>query len=90
MKLILYHRHIGCHSPVKDIEIPCLLSDVYNNERVDEEKLLSFIPDDFLMSKVENTLLMVSNGKFSVGQIALKYFRPWSKYFDAYCLELNE
>ena len=91
MYIQLYHRSYGVHTPIKHIEIPCDFHRVYiSNDKIDEELLMSNIPDNWLPVPEDRILLTVGNGNGSTGQCNLSIFRPWAKYFDAYVLELLE
>lgn len=89
MYIQLMHRHHGIHEPIKHIEIPCEFSDVYRGDNnINEELLLNHIPEGWLSVEPSRILLAVADKYGSTGQIDLYRFRPWAKYFDAYCLEL--
>ena len=91
MYIQLMHRHYGCHSPIKHIEIPCEFADVYRGKNnIDEDLLLRSIPDGWLPVNPSEILLDVADKWGSIGQRNLKVFHSWAKYFDAYCLELHK
>lgn len=89
MYIQLYHRHHGLHIPIKHMEISCDFNSVYLSEDyINEELLLSKIPDKWLPVPEQRILLTVGNEGGAVGQHGLSKFRSWGKYFDAYVLEL--
>ena len=90
MYIQLMHRHYGVHEPIKHIEIPCEFSEVYlGDNNINEDLLLKLIPENWLPTKPRNILLTVlADNGIGTGQNDLDKFRPWAKYFDAYCLEL--
>lgn len=89
MYIQLMHRHYGVHKSIKHTEIPCEFSEVYlGDNNINEELLLEHIPEGWLPTKPSSILLAVGDEYGSNGQYNLDKFRPWSKYFDAYCLEI--
>lgn len=91
MYIQLMHRHHGLHSPVKHVEIPCEFSEVYlGDDNINEELLLTHIPEGWLPTKPSSILLTVADKYGTTGQRGLKKFLSWAKYFDAYCLELHK
>lgn len=93
-KVLLFHRHYGVHSLVKEIEIEGRLCRYARLKRrdeyiVDEERLLSALPDDFMPVSPDNCLLMIGDKRGSTGQIGLKLFKNWAKYFDSYSIEIS-
>lgn len=91
MYIQLMHRHYGLHEPIKHIEIHCNFSDVcITNENINEELLLKNIPNGWLPTEPSKILLTIADKYGSTGQYNLNKFRPWAKYFDAYCLELHK
>lgn len=90
MYIQLMHRHYGCHSPIKHIEIPCEFSKVYLGEdNINEELLLESIPEGWLPVEPSKILLTEADKNGSTGQCGLSKFRSWAKYFDSYVLELH-
>lgn len=87
MKIQLYRRHYGVHTPVREaIEIPCAYTDIYKGEDIiNEQLLIDNIPVNYLLTKVGHVLL-VANG---FGQCGLEKFANWSKYYDAYVLHIE-
>lgn len=93
MYIQLMHRHYGIHEPVKHLELPCNFSDVYKGEdNIDEDVLLSLIPNEWLPANPDSVLLCVADTENlgTTGQRGLKRFRNWAKYFDSYVLDLHE
>lgn len=91
MYIQLMHRSYGVHSPIKHIEIPCEFSEVYlGDDDINEELLLTSIPEGWLPTAPKSILLAVADKYGSTGQCKLSKFRSWAKYFDAYCLELHK
>lgn len=92
MYVQLMHRHYGLHEPIKHIEIPCNFDDIYlGDNNINEDLLLKLIPENWLPTAPKNILLVVANNYGGgTGQNDLNKFKPWAKYFDAYCLELIE
>lgn len=89
MYIQLYRRSYGVHTPIKHIEIPCDFHSVYLSENnIDEDLLLSKIPDGWLPIPTQRILMTVGDSNGSTGQYKLSRFCPWGKYFDAYVLEL--
>ena len=95
MKVILNRRHFGVHTPVKEAVIEGEFTDYYLGEdQINEDLLLKNLPKGFLPVDPSKVLLSVQNvndaGEVigATGQIGLKIFRNWAKYFDAYNLEL--
>ena len=102
MKIKLYFRHFGIHKLEKEIEISADFNDiaeilpkesennVSNNYRINEDMLIKLLPQGFLPKEPKKILLSVNNGDdTSSGQVGLNHFMNWSKYFDAYCLEIG-
>lgn len=96
MKIVLAHRHYGVHTDVRETEVPGEFGD-YVTPRpgatrdvyvIDENKLLSALPPDFLPARPGSILLAVTDDRGGTGQTGLSHFRNWAKYFDAYCLNL--
>lgn len=91
MYIQLMHRHYGLHEPIKHTEIACEFSDVYlGDDNINEDLLLEHIPEGWLPTKPNLILLTVGDKYGSTGQYNLNKFRPWAKYFDAYCLEIHK
>lgn len=91
MYIQLMHRHYGVHVPIKHLEIDCDFDEVYLGlDHINEELLLKSIPEGWLPTNTEKILLTVADKYGSTGQYNLVKFRPWAKYFDAYCLELHK
>lgn len=91
MYIQLMHRHHGFHEPIKHIEIPCEFSKVYLGEdNINEDLLIESIPEGWLPVETNKILLTKADDNGSTGQRGLSKFRSWSKYFDAYVLELHE
>lgn len=91
MYIQLMHRHHGFHEPIKHIEIPCEFSRVYLGEdNINEDLLIESIPEGWLPVDASKILLTKADDNGSTGQRGLSKFRSWSKYFDAYVLELHE
>lgn len=91
MYIQLMHRHYGVHTPMKHIEIPCKFENVYiGDNNINEELLVNSIPADWLPTLPKNILLTVADRWGTTGQSKLSVFRPWSKYFDSYVLELHK
>ena len=91
MYIQLMHRHYGCHKPIKHLEIDCDFNEVYLGiDHINEELLLKSIPEGWLPTKPSLILLNVCDKYGGIGQSNLDIFRPWAKYFDAYCLELHK
>ncbi len=98
MKVKLMHRTYGIHTPRKEVNIPGKLKDygryhrAENEWKLDEDKILRLLPKGFLPVKPAQCLLSVADSDgCSSGQYKyVKRFRPWAKYFDAYCLELQK
>lgn len=95
MKVYLRHRHLGVHKAVREIEIAGKFQDylVQDNEDktqrvLNEQKILSELPKDFLPRSPERILLMVSEGRLSTAISVPSFFRRWAKYFDAYTLDI--
>jgi hypothetical protein len=96
MKVILYRRHYGIHTPVKETEIDGKFEDYYLGEdQINEDLLLKNLPKGFLPVDPSKVLLSVQIINDETGEIVsgrgqrgLKKFRNWAKYFDAYNLEL--
>lgn len=102
MILKLFHRHHGIHVLIKETltdvpfdDIVVRIPDKPINQAADdyiikEDALLRSIPENFLLCSANKILLSVSDSDGnSSGQINLKIFKNWAKYFDAYCLELS-
>jgi len=97
MKVILYHRHYGLHSPIKEIKIEGNFYDYVKKEKhhmdnylVDEDKLINSLPDKFFPTTPNKILITVSKGNWSTGLFNVDKFMKWSKYFDSYVIELIE
>lgn len=91
MYIQLMHRHYGLHEPIKHTEIPCNFGDVYISEdNINEDILLKNIPEGFLPAEPSKILLTVGDRYGTTGQVGLKRFRNWAKYFDSYVLELHK
>lgn len=91
MYIQLMYRSYGVHQPIKHIEIPCAFSEVYKSEdNINEELLLSNIPDGWLPTKPSWILITVVDKSCATGQRNLSLFRNWEKYFDSYVLDLIE
>lgn len=94
MKITLYHRHIGAHTPVKEAQIKGRFSDYArtiqrsDDYKVDEEKLLANLPKGFLPTEPGKILLVIDDDHGGTGQRGLTRFRNWAKYFDSYSLGL--
>jgi hypothetical protein len=95
VKVTLAHRHYGVHKNVAETEIPGVFSDYATPKGsdpcdcvIDEDRLLSALPDGFLPVQPARILLAVEDEIGGTGQIGLSQFRDWAKYFDAYCLNL--
>lgn len=101
MKVKLFRRHYGIHTLVKETEVEGTLRRyVKRNSEVDpaagetfavqEERLISALPNDFLPVDPSKILLTIQDkGKMgSTAQVGLSQFRNWAKYFDAFCIEL--
>jgi hypothetical protein len=101
MKIRLFKRNYGYHSFVKEVEISGTFRKYSKKLTVDpngigddylikEERLLDEIPEGFLPQQPKNILLVVQDlsRRGSTGIRDLKVFRPWSKYFSSYCIEL--
>jgi hypothetical protein len=86
----LNKRHYGIHSALKYLELPNVaFEDIYLGEdQINEELLLTNIPDGWLPVPPERILLMVGDSLGSTGQNGLIKFRNWSKYFDSYSLDI--
>lgn len=92
MKIQLRHRHYGVHELIKEIEMNENIENVYLAEdNINEDFLLSLIPNGWLPVDPKYILIMVSdkNGG-STGQRGLTKFRNWSKYYDSYSLDISE
>lgn len=91
MYIQLSHRHFGVHKPIKHTEIPCEFKDiVLGDDHINEELLLKHIPENWLSDKPEKILVTVEDKYGGTGQCGLEHFRNWSKYYDAYVLNLIE
>lgn len=95
MKITLTRRHYGIHDLVKEVEVPGEFSDYAtppadprDDHAVQEDKLLSALPEDFLPVPAKQVLLVVCDDIGGTGQRGLTQFRNWAKYFDAYALNL--
>ena len=93
MKIILFHRHLGLHKLVKQIEIPCSSDEIISHQNdkiepyaINEQKLINLIPEGFLPTSPRDCLIDVYEKTCSYGVGRLKLFRSWAKYFDAYSL----
>lgn len=94
-KVILFKRHAGVHTMIKEIEIEgarcryARMKDCNDNYIINEERLLKAIPDKWLPCSPDKIILAVSTKYGSSGQIGLSKFRNWAKYFDCYSIELS-
>lgn len=96
MKITLAHRHYGVHTQVREAEIPGDFADYatpnpeggHEDYAIDEDRLISALPDGFLPCPPGRILLAVDRETGGTGQVGLSRFRDWAKYFDAYCLNL--
>ena len=90
-KMILRPRHHGIHSPIKSLILPHPPGRYWDaeRERVFEQNILDDIPKGWLPVAPKYILIIISVGRSSTGQRELEIFRPWAKYFDAYCLEIE-
>lgn len=95
MKVTLAHRHYGVHTAVGEAEISGAFSDYatpkpgsHDDYVIDEDRLLSALPDGFLPVPPARILLVVEDEIGGTGQIGLSRFLDWAMYFDAYCLNL--
>lgn len=89
MVVILFHRHHGYSSRIKEAVIPGDFTDYYKGlDNIEEKRLLDNLPASFLPTQPQNVLLTVGGETSSTGQRNLKYFRDYEKYFDAYSIEL--
>lgn len=97
MRVVLASRHHGEHVFVKEARVPGPFSRYCRFEKdsvrgrvpvVDEERLLTKLPEGFLPAPAREILLAVDDpdgsGGTAVGEPAS--FRKWGKYFDAYSL----
>ncbi|GAA3958479.1 hypothetical protein GCM10023085_46110 [Actinomadura viridis] len=97
MKITLAHRHYGVHTNRAQTEIPGSFSDyatpspgtARDTYVINEELLISALPDGFLPVEPRRILLAVVDETGGTGQRRLSRFRDWAKYFDAYCLNLH-
>jgi hypothetical protein len=92
MKIRLYHRHYGIHSLKKEIDIKLDFSTVVDERGKDivvyGKRIIAELPKDWLPVKPEAILCTVGDEDASTGIYDCKPFRPWEKYFDAYCVEI--
>lgn len=95
MTIALYSRGYGMHSLIKSIEIEGEFADYctplsQDNYEIQEQKLLDNIPKGFLPASPNTILLSVESEGIGSGQRNLAIFRPWSKYFASYVIELKK
>lgn len=100
MKVKLYIRSSGRHQLVRECEIEGTFrrygkikktgnESVLGREfEINEERLLKALPKKFLIDEPHKNLVFVTEGDCGTGLSDLKIFRPWSKYFTSYSIEL--
>jgi len=100
MKVRLHRRHHGVHDLVRETEVPGTFAewatpgdpgpgrDWTARIRVDEERLVVALPEGFLPVPPSRVLVGVEDEDSGTALSQLTVFRPWGKYFDAYCLWL--
>lgn len=93
MKIQLRHRHYGVHELIKEIEISGEFNDYCEqinrqDYKIDEQKIIDNLPEDFLPVSPDNILVTIGDEKGSIGQIHLRLFKYWVKYFDSYVLDI--
>lgn len=82
----LYRRNFGIHTLIKSFKTRKRVVDGFS---VDEGRLIESMPEDWLPEPSSRCLLTVAvNGGSSEGQVGLKKFRNWSKYFPSYVVSV--
>lgn len=81
----LYVRNLGVHSIVKSYRTR---RRVVENFSVAEDRLIESMPPGWLPVPPSRCLLSVAHGTTSLGQVGLKRFMNWSKYFPCYVVHV--
>lgn len=81
----LYTRNLGVHSIVKSYRTR---RRVVENFSVVEDRLIESMPPGWLPVPPSRCLLSVARGTTSLGQVGLKRFMNWSKYFPCYVVHV--
>ena len=99
-RVVLAHRHYGCHSEVREAELRLPFRQLIGRMRreaggqpdwpnIDEASLIAALPRRFLPAKPAAVLLLVGERDgSSTGVRKPKLFRAWEKYFDCHSLTL--